>query len=95
MRSRPSTDHVDLARHAGRPLELLEVLHGGEVLRDEPLEVGHHLGARVQAPAGHRDHEADGEHAARPPQGAAHGRVAGAPAGPANGRRSARGGGFA
>ena len=74
-------DHdVDLARHAGRLLERLEVLHGGQVLRDEPVDVGHHLGPAVEPPADDRERRPTAEHAARPPQRAAHGRVAGAAA---------------
>ena len=64
-------DDVDLPRDAGRLLQRLEVLHGRQVLRHEPLDVRHDLGARVDRPADRRDGQPDRQHAARAARSAA------------------------
>jgi hypothetical protein len=57
-------EHVDLAGHAARALQLLQA-GDGPVARHELHEVGLHARAGVQRPAGGREHGRDGQHPAR------------------------------
>ena len=64
-------DDVDLARHAGRLLQRVEVAHAAQVLRHQLAQVGVDAGLRVEREPGQREHEPDQQHALRPLERAA------------------------
>ena len=58
-------DDVDLPRHAGRPLQRVEVARAAQILRHQLAQVGADLRLRVDRQPGQRDHEPDQQHALR------------------------------
>ena len=82
-------DDVDLARHAGRLLQRVEVAHAAQILRHQLAQVGVDAGLRVEREPGQREHEPDQQHALRPLERAAQRGLARAAAEPPQRREQA------